>query len=262
MNKKIFKSDNKEYTVCDDGNIYDSEGNLIKPAETNYGHLFIPIRINGKSKTKTIHKLVFETFVGKIPEGMVIHHIDENKHNNSLSNLRMMDEVEHRRLHAKKYFYEDKEMICPVCGEKFLWTAEQQKQFDRNHSRKDKKYTNTSPLCSRRCAGIYSSKKQIEDNLNDIDLKPVTVNGEKYDSKKLYLTVMSKSTKKIEFEKICYADLSEFLQKKYNLHKYRANDAINKNIKGTRKRYKDYIITIYKQPSVNDCYDANSSMSG
>lgn len=73
---------------------------------------------------------------------------------------------------------------------------------------------------------------------------------------------MSKSTKKIEFEKICYADLSEFLQKKYNLHKYRANDAINKNIKGTRKRYKDYIITIYKQPSVNDCYDANSSMSG
>ena len=48
MNKKIFKSDNKEYTVCDDGNIYDSEGNLIKPVETNRGHLFIPIRIGIK----------------------------------------------------------------------------------------------------------------------------------------------------------------------------------------------------------------------
>lgn len=247
MNKKIFKSDNKEYVVCDDGNIYDSIGNFIKPTETNKGHLFIPIRINGKSRTKTIHRLVFETFMGEIPEGMIIHHIDGDKHNNSMSNLCMMDEITHKQLHAKKYFYSDREMICPVCGKRFLWTAKQQRCFDRNHNRKDRKYTNTFPLCSKNCVGVYSSKNQVK------TLRSVNIGGKRYDSQNLYLTVVLKSTKNIYFHKIYYADFSEFLQKKYHLHKYRANDAINKNIKGIRKSYRDYIITIYQQPSINSC---------
>lgn len=233
MDRKIFKSDNKEYVICDDGTIYDSKGNFIEPTETNNGHLFIPIRINGKSRTKTIHRLVFETFVGEIPKDMIIHHIDKNKHNNSLSNLCMMDETTHKQLHAQKYFYVDKEMICPVCGKKFLWTAKQQRCFTRSHNRKDRKYTNTFPICSKKCVGIYSTKNQFADK-------------RKYASQELYLTVMLKSTKKIYFHKISYTDFSEFLQKKYNLNKYRANGAINNNIKGIRKGYRDYIIMIYQ----------------
>ena len=34
--------------------------------------------------------MVYETFVGDIPEGLQVNHIDENKTNNALSNLNLM----------------------------------------------------------------------------------------------------------------------------------------------------------------------------
>jgi len=40
-----------------------------------------------KGVSKYVHRLVFETFVGKIPKGMAINHIDGVKSNNKLSNL-------------------------------------------------------------------------------------------------------------------------------------------------------------------------------
>lgn len=42
----------------------------------------------------SIHRLVWETFKGEIPEGMVIDHIDGNRSNNSLSNLRLVTQSE------------------------------------------------------------------------------------------------------------------------------------------------------------------------
>lgn len=37
-----------------------------------------------------VSRLVWETFVGAIPEGMQVNHLDENPENNSLSNLNLM----------------------------------------------------------------------------------------------------------------------------------------------------------------------------
>lgn len=41
--------------------------------------------------------------VVKCPKGMVVHHIDGNKSNNDISNLRIMTAGEHTRLHHKKH---------------------------------------------------------------------------------------------------------------------------------------------------------------
>lgn len=41
-------------------------------------------------KTITVHKLVYETFIGQIPKDYTVNHIDENKKNNCVSNLNLM----------------------------------------------------------------------------------------------------------------------------------------------------------------------------
>lgn len=41
-------------------------------------------------KTNTVHTLVYEAFVGTIPKGYTVNHIDENKQNNCVLNLNLM----------------------------------------------------------------------------------------------------------------------------------------------------------------------------
>ncbi|MDM8221998.1 HNH endonuclease, partial [Limosilactobacillus vaginalis] len=51
------------------------------------GYLYVILRKNGEDNTKTVHRLVCETFLTnpyKLPQ---INHKDENKHNNYVSNL-------------------------------------------------------------------------------------------------------------------------------------------------------------------------------
>lgn len=49
------------------------------------------------------HRLVWEKLFGPIPKGMVLHHKDENRLNNELSNLELIDIRTHRRIHSKNY---------------------------------------------------------------------------------------------------------------------------------------------------------------
>ena len=52
------------------------------------------IRIDGS--TIRVHRLVVETFCGKIPDGYVIDHIDDDKHNPALGNLQLFTNSENR----------------------------------------------------------------------------------------------------------------------------------------------------------------------
>lgn len=45
---------------------------------------------NGQRKRYAIHILVYKAFVGEIPEGMQVNHIDENKDNNCVWNLNLL----------------------------------------------------------------------------------------------------------------------------------------------------------------------------
>lgn len=54
------------------------------------------------SNNKLLHRTIWENFYGqKVPDGYVIHHKDHNPHNNSISNLQLMTELEHTRHHHK-----------------------------------------------------------------------------------------------------------------------------------------------------------------
>ena len=55
-----------------------------------FGYLRVPLYKDGKCKNKQVHRLVWETFNGKIPEDMQVNHINEIKSDNRLSNLNLM----------------------------------------------------------------------------------------------------------------------------------------------------------------------------
>lgn len=87
----------EDYYADTNGNIWskrkyyaNKEGELrkLKPQIGKFGYLTLEIRKNTKRKTRLVHRLVLETFVGLRPEGMQACHWDGVKSNNNLSNLR------------------------------------------------------------------------------------------------------------------------------------------------------------------------------
>lgn len=56
-----------------------------------------------------LHRYVYLCEKGKIPKGYAVHHIDENKENNSADNLRLVPKSKHAAHHTKKRIYSDYE---------------------------------------------------------------------------------------------------------------------------------------------------------
>lgn len=63
---------------------------LRKIQKNKYGYLMLFLSKEGKQKGFTIHRLVYEAFVGEIPQGMQVNHINEIKTDNRLENLNLM----------------------------------------------------------------------------------------------------------------------------------------------------------------------------
>lgn len=63
---------------------------------------------------KRMHVYVWEYYNGLAPDGYHIHHIDGDKSNNSIENLRLLSAAEHEKLHSK------------------MWTDERREQAKRN----------------------------------------------------------------------------------------------------------------------------------
>lgn len=61
---------------------------VCKPSILPTGYLSLTIRLNGKSITKTAHRLICEAFHGHCPEGMMCTHINGIRHDNRPENLR------------------------------------------------------------------------------------------------------------------------------------------------------------------------------
>lgn len=61
---------------------------ILKPNKTKYGYLKITLRKNNKSKYFTVHRLVAITFIPNPENKPQIDHINADKTNNSVNNLR------------------------------------------------------------------------------------------------------------------------------------------------------------------------------
>ena len=66
------------------------KGKVLKQGMDRVGYLHVVLSKDNKQKIFLVHRLVYEAFNGKIPEGMQVNHIDENKSNNSIENINLM----------------------------------------------------------------------------------------------------------------------------------------------------------------------------
>ena len=89
---------------------------MARYAKTAKG--YIRGRKDSTGRLRMEHDLVWESYFGPIPEGMQVHHIDFDKTNNRIDNLRLVSALDHKRLHSgcveiDGVWYKP----CKVCGE-------------------------------------------------------------------------------------------------------------------------------------------------
>ena len=71
-------------------------GYLLSNKNAKGWYLTVNLFKNGRRETKRIHVLVAEAFIGKVPPGYHVHHIDDNKQNNIVTNLEIVHPRKHR----------------------------------------------------------------------------------------------------------------------------------------------------------------------
>lgn len=88
------------YYVSNYGEVYSKKTNKILRQSTTKqinGYKLVWLSKDNNVKGFLVHRLVYELFVGVIPTGFQINHLDENKHNNRLDNLDLVTPSENTR---------------------------------------------------------------------------------------------------------------------------------------------------------------------
>jgi hypothetical protein len=81
----------ENYRINEKGEIINKFGKLLKPGKVSNGYMHVSLsNANIKCKHMYVHHLVWITFKGEVPKGLIICHKDTNKENNALDNLCVM----------------------------------------------------------------------------------------------------------------------------------------------------------------------------
>src|SRR3990167_10454618 len=77
------------------GNIYSTKWNKVKKLkprrkknENRNKYLEVDLKKNKKTFYRRVHRLILETFIGKRPKGKECRHLNDNKIDNKIKNLR------------------------------------------------------------------------------------------------------------------------------------------------------------------------------
>ena len=72
-------------------------GRILSQTNSKGGYFSVVLAYGSKKRSTRIHRLVYEAFVGNIPKGhkLHVHHINHNKQDNRLENLKLVTTKEH-----------------------------------------------------------------------------------------------------------------------------------------------------------------------
>jgi len=133
MKKEIWKSVvgyERIYEISDFGRLRSLDrlssdgrklkGRLLNPHQNKLGYRRAPLGGRGKNRQQ-IHRLVVSAFIGKIPEGMVIDHLDGDPSNNHVSNLEIV--TYHENMVRGKLCKQAESKYVGVVRNKSNWSA-------------------------------------------------------------------------------------------------------------------------------------------
>ena len=156
------------YAVTVSGKIFsynkDGTSKELKSHVNDRGYLKIKLSKNGSYITKKIHRIVLETFGCKIIDKDHIDHIDENKLNNNIENLRWCTHKENIRFACKNRYGED-------------WEPQHKRTREEVEQRKIK-------IAKRKQDKIDNMKYGSVQEMINQTAKPVLVNGTRFQSAK------------------------------------------------------------------------------
>lgn len=101
---------NNNYKIGNKGTIINKKGNICKPFINNSGYYCIGLWSQNKKKTYCVHKLVAEHFIEDYNKHLDVDHINHNKLDNNINNLRLITHKENcfRRITPNIYLVNKK----------------------------------------------------------------------------------------------------------------------------------------------------------
>lgn len=96
------------YQVSNWGNLKSNKSGkwrILSLKNNKGGYMSVVLLGNNRTRSARMHVLVYESFVGDIPKDKKyqIHHIDGNKMNNNVDNLKLVTVKEHHYLHKDEH---------------------------------------------------------------------------------------------------------------------------------------------------------------
>lgn len=119
----------------------------------------------------SMHRYVWEFHNGEIPDGYQIHHKDHNRANNTLSNLELVETVEHCRYHMRKRAEKDPNHWKPALerareAAKEWHKSEEGRAWHREHAKKTAHRVETHGIkmtctwCGKTYKGLAKARKK------------------------------------------------------------------------------------------------------
>jgi hypothetical protein len=124
-----------DYYITEDGRVFTTANNRtnankklheskLQTSVKGYKTLVL-LGADMKKHTYQVHRLVVESFVERIPDGLQVDHIDNNKTNNHVSNLRIVTNLENTRYKMENLAKNPKQFSCKLCKKAFTSVAGQ-----------------------------------------------------------------------------------------------------------------------------------------
>lgn len=146
----------------ENGNVAICDGRKFKrDLRTGY---FLSANKTDIGRRERLHRYVYRHYVGEIPAGYHVHHINEDKNDNEPENLMAMSCNDHEKLHGKTMTEERKETARNIINEKarpkaIEWhRSEAGREWHRIHGREVAAKMKPKPFVCEYCGKEFESK--------------------------------------------------------------------------------------------------------